>query len=230
MDLLKGELIWVNTNGKQFSKVDFDDIIYVKGLDKKSELFTTNNSKLIILHSLSSVQKMLNSKRFYRVHKSYIVNLDYVDSIYKKTSEILMRNLDSIPLPKSKKASFEKLFVDYFQKGIHNNINPIIIELDGYDCKAKVDLSEIYYFKAKGKKSTVYDQSKTVIEIDHMIGELEHMLTNRRFFRCNRSYLVNLNLVIHFNTSKPEVTLANGEQIPVSNERKEDMMRILGFR
>ena len=48
-------------------------------------------------------------------------------------------------------------------------------------------------------------------------GELENKLCDKGFFRCHKSYLVNLKYVDVYN--RREVTLENGERIVIAKRR-----------
>ena len=67
-------------NKNMFYKVKFEDILYVKSDHVYLELFTKNNEKHVIRGGLTSFAEKL-PKNFYRTHRSYLVNLDYLDAI-----------------------------------------------------------------------------------------------------------------------------------------------------
>jgi DNA-binding LytR/AlgR family response regulator len=77
--------IFVQSNKKNI-KVLFDDILYVESLRGYLKIHT-KEEKLVIMHSLSSFEKKLDS-RFVRVHRSYIVNSTKVSAYTKQDVEI----------------------------------------------------------------------------------------------------------------------------------------------
>ncbi|MGB0392016.1 MAG: LytR/AlgR family response regulator transcription factor, partial [Salibacteraceae bacterium] len=67
-------------NKNMFLKVRFDDILFVKTDHVYLELYTQNNEKHIIRGGLTAFAEKLPSN-FYRTHRSYMVNLNYLDAI-----------------------------------------------------------------------------------------------------------------------------------------------------
>lgn len=65
-------------------KVNHDDIMYIEGLKDYVKIYLANAPKPIISRvTIKSLESQLPSSSFFRVHKSYIVNLDHVHSIRK---------------------------------------------------------------------------------------------------------------------------------------------------
>ncbi|NOY51427.1 MAG: response regulator transcription factor [Chlorobi bacterium] len=67
-------------NNHLFHKVKFTDITYVKAEHVYVEICTNSNKKHLSRCSLKDFSGKLPSN-FYRTHRSYIINLDYLDSI-----------------------------------------------------------------------------------------------------------------------------------------------------
>lgn len=78
-------------------KVKLDDILFIEGL-KEYVTFHTESRKYIVLESLKNLEIKLPSNKFIRVHKSYIVNIEKIDSLYGNTIEI---GENEIPIGKS---------------------------------------------------------------------------------------------------------------------------------
>jgi DNA-binding LytR/AlgR family response regulator len=57
-----------------------DQIVYAEAFDNYTNLFT-QDSKYIISHTLKSVEEKLTSSGFIRVHRSYLINFNLIDSI-----------------------------------------------------------------------------------------------------------------------------------------------------
>ncbi len=65
-------------------KVNHDDITYIEGLKDYVKIHRVSNPKAIISRvTIKSLETQLPADIFFRVHKSYIVNLDHVHSIRK---------------------------------------------------------------------------------------------------------------------------------------------------
>nr|WP_256372384.1 LytTR family DNA-binding domain-containing protein [Butyrivibrio sp. X503] len=88
-------------------------IVYVEG-DGKNSIIHLLNRNAIIEHAgtLSSVEKQLHNNNFYRCHKSFLINFDYVNS-YSRT-EIQLTNGDIIPISRNKYKDFFLEYKKYF--------------------------------------------------------------------------------------------------------------------
>lgn len=65
-------------------KVNHDDITYIEGLKDYVKIYLANVPKAIISRvTIKSLESQLPVDDFFRVHKSYIVNLEHVHSIRK---------------------------------------------------------------------------------------------------------------------------------------------------
>lgn len=73
------DALFVRQN-KAFIKVKFDDILFIRSEHIYIEIFTSDNQKILIRDSLNEYIKKLNDN-FFRVHRSYIVNLQYIQTI-----------------------------------------------------------------------------------------------------------------------------------------------------
>lgn len=65
-------------------KVRYADIIYIEGLKDYVKVYLYNQDKPLLSRiTIKALEEQLPHNRFYRVHKSYIVNVDQVHSIRK---------------------------------------------------------------------------------------------------------------------------------------------------
>ncbi|MDE6204484.1 MAG: LytTR family DNA-binding domain-containing protein [Lachnospiraceae bacterium] len=85
--------------------------------------------------------------------------------------------------------------------------------------KKKLFLKDIYYFEIKGRLIYVHGKGEAFAFYEQ-IGTLENSLLGRGFFRCHKSYLVNLKYVNVYN--RQEITLDNGERIILAKRRYEE--------
>ncbi|MDE6530130.1 MAG: LytTR family DNA-binding domain-containing protein [Lachnospiraceae bacterium] len=85
--------------------------------------------------------------------------------------------------------------------------------------KKKYFLDDIYYFEIKGRMVDVHGP-EGIFTYYEQIGELENKLRDKGFFRCHKSYLINLKYVDGYN--RQEVILENGENILIAKRRYED--------
>ena len=87
-----------------------------------------------------------------------------------------------------------------------------------------VPLEEIVYCEVQGRKLYLHKRDGTVVDYYARLEELEHRVDGR-FFKCHRSYLVNLDYVRGFRAG--QAALPGGESIPVSRLRERDLTQAL---
>jgi len=88
---------------KKFIRVHYSDILYIEGL-KDYVIIRTKESKIIALQTMKSLENKLPTDCFLRVHRSFIVNINYVDAIVGTTIEMREQGkLKMIPVGKNYK-------------------------------------------------------------------------------------------------------------------------------
>ena len=97
---------------RRYHKVYFKDIWFVEGL-KDYVIIHTQNQKLITAMNLKNIHQKLPDNYFFRVSKSYVINLDYIDSF---TNHTLYINEIEIPLGEV----YKKGFFDKYSNGSLN--------------------------------------------------------------------------------------------------------------
>lgn len=94
-------------------------------------------------------------------------------------------------------------------------------------CCAVIPLDEIVYCEVQGRKICIHRSGKSVVEFGGRLENLEQQL-DARFFRCHRSYLVNLAHVRGCGGGR--AALSEGGEIPVSRLRERDLVQaLLGY-
>lgn len=88
--------------------------------------------------------------------------------------------------------------------------------------KKKLYLDDICYFEIRGRKIDIHRANDTLTYYEQ-IGVLEENLRGKGFFRCHKSYLINLRHVDTYN--RQEVTLDNGEKIMIAKRRYDDFVK-----
>ena len=88
--------------------------------------------------------------------------------------------------------------------------------------RRKILLREILYFEILGRVITVHG-TEGIFDYYGQIGELEGKLQGKGFFRCHKSFLVNLRYVDNY--GRQEIVLDTGERIAVAKRRYEAFCR-----
>ncbi|WP_316822148.1 LytTR family DNA-binding domain-containing protein [Pedobacter gandavensis] len=73
------DFIFVKTEHK-IQKIQLDDILYIEGLKDYISIYT-KSERVITLQNMKKMEETLPSNQFIRVHKSYIISLDKIESI-----------------------------------------------------------------------------------------------------------------------------------------------------
>lgn len=87
--------------------VDISKIMYIEALDSYSKLKLTGNVSYVASKSLKDFEELLTEKGFYRVHKSYLINIRHMIKIVKGVgASIIMTDGASVPISARKKDVF----------------------------------------------------------------------------------------------------------------------------
>jgi two-component system, LytTR family, response regulator len=98
-----------DTNG--FTLIAFNDIVFIKGESNYSDFKLSNGNTILVSKTLSAIEEILDMEIFFRIHKSYIINLQYVASFKKADGgDLIMTDGISIPISRNKKDEFLELF------------------------------------------------------------------------------------------------------------------------
>ncbi|SHM70015.1 LytTR family DNA-binding domain-containing protein [Chitinophaga sp. CF418] len=84
-------------SGRRIFKVHFSDILYIEGL-KDYVIIYLGNQKVITLMNIKTIHELLPKSFFVRVSKSYIINVNNIDSVdnntvYIRENEIPIGNI-----------------------------------------------------------------------------------------------------------------------------------------
>jgi two-component system LytT family response regulator len=80
------DFIFVKTEHK-IQKIELDDILYIEGLKDYISIYT-KAERVITLQNMKRMEETLPSSQFIRVHKSYIISLDKIESIERSRISI----------------------------------------------------------------------------------------------------------------------------------------------
>lgn len=64
-------------------KLNLSDILYIEGLKDYVKIHVSNGKFILTLNSLKKFEESLLENNFFRIHRSYIVNLKHIKSIQK---------------------------------------------------------------------------------------------------------------------------------------------------
>lgn len=91
--------------------IKYNEVMYIDTLDRNVGIHTIGKTYKV-RHTMRELEAMLkNETRFVRSHAAYIVNIQYIASI--NSSEIILRNNESVLLSKYKKREFMESVLEY---------------------------------------------------------------------------------------------------------------------
>lgn len=94
------EYIFVKAD-KKLIKVNFDDVLYIEGL-KDYVIIRMDNTRVITLQTMKSLEQKLPEKQFKRIHRSYIINLGKIEAIVGNMVEVVEKGkAKHIPIGKN---------------------------------------------------------------------------------------------------------------------------------
>ncbi len=76
---------------KKLVKVNFPEIVYIEGL-KDYVIIRMENSRVITLQTMKSLEEKLPPGLFRRIHRSYIVNVNKIEAIVGNMVEVMEKN------------------------------------------------------------------------------------------------------------------------------------------
>lgn len=86
---------------RKMVKIDFNAILYIESLSDYLKIFTKEKT-IVIRETISGLEEKLPSKKFIRIHRSFIVSLKSISSY---TNEFIEINEKALPISRSYKES-----------------------------------------------------------------------------------------------------------------------------
>lgn len=97
--------IFIKSNNR-YVKTAIKDITYVQAVDKYVEIFTRDKKRFLVRSSLDAIMHKFTSSSFIRVHKSYVINPEYLEQI---NGHLIVVDELEIPVGRSFRDSLIKL-------------------------------------------------------------------------------------------------------------------------
>lgn len=118
LDLLKQSLVGQrsqdekiaipNSEGLEF--ITIHQILRIESSSNYSRLFLLDGKNLLVTRLLKDFEDVLTPYRFYRVHHSHLINLNYIQKYIRgEGGQVVMQNGDVIDVARRKKDEFMKL-------------------------------------------------------------------------------------------------------------------------
>tara|TARA_R110002051_G_scaffold301461_2_gene369338 strand:- start:8372 stop:9112 length:741 start_codon:yes stop_codon:yes gene_type:complete len=97
--------ITINTDGKLVF-LQSDEILYAESDGNYSTIYLTDGHKIVLTKKLKEVNEILPPETFFRIHNSYIINLNKIKEFIKTDGYIILESNHKIPVSRQKKSDF----------------------------------------------------------------------------------------------------------------------------
>ncbi|MBS9461094.1 response regulator transcription factor [Flagellimonas sp. 389] len=97
--------ITINTDGKLLF-LNSDDILYAESDGNYSTIFLSDGQKILLTKKLKEVNNLLPDNSFFRIHNSYIINLNKIKEFLKTDGYVVLESNHKIPVSRQKKSDF----------------------------------------------------------------------------------------------------------------------------
>jgi len=101
-------------NGQGYTLLDIDDILYIEADSNYSIFHLAKKESITVSKSLKEYEEVLPENQFVRVHKSNIVNLNYLAEYNSKNGlELLLKNGERIAVSRRRASDFAEKVKSY---------------------------------------------------------------------------------------------------------------------
>jgi two-component system LytT family response regulator len=83
-----------------------DELVYCESDGNYSTLYLSDGKKILLTQKLKTVEEKLAPHSFFRVHNSFIINLNKIKEYHKADEMILLEGGEKIPVSRQKKSTF----------------------------------------------------------------------------------------------------------------------------
>ncbi|MEI6682377.1 MAG: LytTR family DNA-binding domain-containing protein [Bacteroidota bacterium] len=91
-------------DGYQMEKLN--DIIYCEGDVNYTKVHLFDSRTILVSRTLKEIEELLDCQYFYRIHKSFVVNLNYVKSYSRSENGVYLDNNELLPVSTRKNDEF----------------------------------------------------------------------------------------------------------------------------
>ncbi len=93
-----------------YELIPLNNIIYCESKSNYTNIHLNNSQQILVSRTLKDIEELLDSEPFFRIHNSYLVNLQYAIHYTKGEGGFLVLNNDiTLPVSRNKKEELLKL-------------------------------------------------------------------------------------------------------------------------
>lgn len=90
-----------------------------------------------------------------------------------------------------------------------------------------INQMDIMFIRAESNYSVFIKDDKTELILCHTLEYVENILEKSSFFRCHKSFLVNLSKINEITLNKSELTMQENVKIPIARRRRKEFIKTL---
>ncbi|HET6995039.1 MAG TPA: LytTR family DNA-binding domain-containing protein [Chitinophagaceae bacterium] len=95
--------------------IDIDSILRIEAISNYSRLYFTNGKSLVVAKVLSWFEEKLAHRRFIRLHRSHLVNMQYIRAYNAQNcSEVVLVNDERLTVSRRKRIEFKKAIYQFY--------------------------------------------------------------------------------------------------------------------
>lgn len=79
--MMKRKIMVINKNENDIHVKELNEIVYLKSLGCKTKTCCCDGHEYLLKNCLSHIEEKLPNEKFFRIHKSFIINIDYLKGI-----------------------------------------------------------------------------------------------------------------------------------------------------
>lgn len=101
------------SRNKRLEVIRLDDVILFKGQRNYIEIVLKDKSRRCHPENLAWAERNVKCDNFFRLHKSFIINFDYISNIEYDKLKVYTTNNEEVPLSRYRKKLFRERFNSY---------------------------------------------------------------------------------------------------------------------
>ena len=102
--------IYLPTN-RGIEIIAVNDIIRIQSISNYSKLYFSNGKTLVVAKVLRWFEEKLHPYHFVRIHRTHLINMNYMQSYKNNDGQLLLYNGETIKVAKRKKAALIKSLI-----------------------------------------------------------------------------------------------------------------------
>jgi DNA-binding LytR/AlgR family response regulator len=92
-------------------KIHLSEIILLEGHINYTHIYLQNGRKMMIAKTLKSLEGILTSHHFYRIHRGILINSNHLKAYDSALGEALLTNNHKVTASRRKKMAFENMII-----------------------------------------------------------------------------------------------------------------------